>query len=328
MPEDSAPTTQDSPETVPADEPVSKLDAALKAGEFVVSVEVVPPRIPSFAALDEVIEAIRDVAVGVNVTDFAGANVRISSAMVCNYLLQHGIEPIFQMTCRDRNRLAMQGDLLGLLAQGLRNVFCVTGDHISLGDHPESKPVYDMDSILLLQMYDDMRKKGVFANGDEIRETPKKEHVIPKFCLGAACNPFADPFEFRVDRLEKKADAGADFVQTQCIFDVDRLREFMKRVCDRGLHERIKVIGGVMPCKSHRPLLYMRDNVPGLRVPEEIISRLEGAEDKKAEGVDVAVETVQQLREMEGIAGIHIMTLSWEEIAPVIVERAGLDKLE
>jgi methylenetetrahydrofolate reductase (NADPH) len=314
-------------EPAPAAEPVSKLDAALKAGKFVVSVEVVPPRVPSFAALDEVVEAIRGVAVGVNVTDFAGANVRISSAMVCKYLLEKGVEPIFQMTCRDRNRLAMQGDLLGLLAQGLRNVFCVSGDHITLGDHPGAKPVYDLDSILLLQMYNDMRTKGVFANGDLIRETPKTEQVIPKFCLGGACNPFADPFEFRVDRLEKKADAGADFVQTQCIFDLDRFRRFMDLVCKRDLHKRIRIIGGVMPCKSHRPLLYMRDNVPGMRIPEEVLKRLEGAEDKKAEGIDIAVETVEALRDMEGVAGIHIMTLSWEEVAPILVERAGLDKL-
>ncbi|NCO42929.1 MAG: 5,10-methylenetetrahydrofolate reductase [Armatimonadetes bacterium CG_4_10_14_3_um_filter_66_18] len=307
--------------------PVSKLDAALKAGEFVVSVEVVPPRIPSFAALDKVVEAIESVAVGVNVTDFAGANVRISGAMVCKYLLEKGVEPIFQMTCRDRNRLAMQGDLLGLLAQGLRNVFCVSGDYISLGDHPEAKAVYDIDSVNLIKMYNDMRTKGVFANGDLIRETPKTEHVIPKFCLGGACNPFADPFEFRVDRLAKKAAAGADFVQTQCIFDLDRFERFMKLVCERGLHKQIKIIGGVMPCKSHRPLLYMRDNVPGVRIPDEVIKRLEGAEDKKAEGVNIAVETVQRLRNMEGVAGIHIMTLSWEEVAPILVERAGLDKL-
>lgn len=305
-------------------EPVSNLHRALRNGDFVVSVEVVPPRVPSFAQLDEVIEAVRDVAVAVNVTDFAGANVRMSSAMVCNYLLDKGVEPILQMTCRDRNRLAMQGDLLGLLAQGLRNVFCVTGDHLSLGDHPQAKPVYDLDSVLLLQMYDGMRKRAVFANGDAIRETPKKPIVRPRFCLGAACNPFADPFEFRVDRLEKKSAAGADFVQTQCIFDLDRFSRFMELVRARGLHRRIKIIGGVMPCKSHRPLLYMRDNVPGMRIPEAVIERLEGAADKKAEGVNIAVETAQALHEMEGVAGIHIMTLSWEEIAPVIVDRAGL----
>jgi len=324
VPEQPVPSSEEAPVAWPPPEPVSNLDRALRNGEFVVSVEVVPPRVPSFAQLDKVIETIRDVAVAVNVTDFAGANVRMSSAMVCNYLLNNGLEPIFQMTCRDRNRLAMQGDLLGLLAQGVRNVFCVTGDHISLGDHPQAKPVYDLDSILLLQMYDRMRKRAEFANGDAIRETPKKPIVQPQFCLGAASNPFADPFEFRVDRLEKKANAGADFVQTQCIFDLDRFDRFMEMVRKRELHKRIKIIGGVMPCKSHRPLVYMRDNVPGMRIPEAVIKRLEAADDKKAEGVNLAVETVQALHEMEGVAGIHLMTLGWDEIVPVIVERAGL----
>jgi methylenetetrahydrofolate reductase (NADPH) len=228
------------------------------------------------------------------------------------------------MTCRDRNRLAIQSDLLGAYVLGLRNLLCLSGDHQSFGTHPYAKNVYDLDSIQLVQMLKNMRDEKIFECGEEIRNTKKSDILEPRMFLGVAANPFADPFEFRVIRLAKKIKAGADFVQTQCIFDLPKFKEWMEMVVDRGLHEKVYILAGVMPIKSYRVLQYMKNNVAGMSIPDDLIKRMKGAENPKAEGVEVCVEMIQQLREIPGIHGVHIMAVEWEEIVPDIVKKAGL----
>jgi len=235
------------------------------------------------------------------------------------------------MTCRDRNRLAIQSDLLGAYALGARNLLCLTGDHQSFGNHPTAKNVHDLDSIQLIRMVRDMRDEHRFQCGDEIKG------VWPRFFIGAAANPFGDPFEFRPYRLVKKVAAGVDFIQTQLIYDIPRFREFMKRVVDTGLHEKVYILAGVGPLKSAGAARYMRDKVPGMIVQEEYVTRMDGAvagipkEDKKGrkeawqrEGIQICIEQIQEIREIEGVAGVHIMAIEWEEAVRPIMEGAGL----
>jgi len=257
--------------------------------------------------------------------------VRMSSIAAGVILIQEGMDPIIQMTCRDRNRLGMQSDLLGAAALGIKNVLCLTGDHQSFGNHPTAKNVHDLDSIQLVRMVKDMRDEGRFQCGEEIPGGG------PRFFIGAAANPFGDPFEFRPYRLAKKVAAGADFIQTQLIYDIPRFREYMKRVVDMGLHEKVFILAGVGPLKSVGMAKYMRDHVPGMIVSDEYIERMEAAvrhidkADKKAraaawqqEGIRICIEQIQQIREIEGVAGIHIMAIEWEEAIRPIVEGAGL----
>jgi methylenetetrahydrofolate reductase (NADPH) len=221
------------------------------------------------------------------------------------------------MVVRDRNRLALQSDLVGAAALGIRNVLCLSGDHQRFGNHPTSKGVYDIDSIQFLQMVRTMRDEHQFINGEEFTgDTP--------FFIGAAANPFADPFEFRVTRLVKKINAGADFIQTQGIFDVPKFVEWMRMVADKGLHERTHILAGLIPMKSVGMARYMANNVSGLSLPKELVDRMADAKDPKEEGVRICLETIEQLKEVEGIAGIHIMAVAWEDIVPRIVEEAGL----
>jgi len=236
--------------------------------------------------------------------------------------LQEGMEPIVQVTCRDRNRMAIQSDLLGAAAMGIKNVLCLTGDHPSLGNHPQSKPVFDLDSLQLTQMVRNMRDEKQFQNGEELNPEPR-------LFVGAVENPFGHPLQFRSVRLAKKVNAGADFIQTQLIFNIKRFREWMQEVRDRGIHERVYILAGVGPIRSAGAARFMRDRVPGMDVPEEVVQRMAGVERNEArkEGIKICVETIQELREMEGIAGIHIMALEWEEAVGEIVETAGLKPL-
>jgi methylenetetrahydrofolate reductase (NADPH) len=265
----------------------------------------------------------------VNITDNQTAIVRMSSIGAAVLTLQAGLEPIMQMTCRDRNRLAMQADLLGAYALGLRNILCLSGDHQTFGNHPQSKNVHDLDSMQLIQMVVALRDKSCFQCGEEIKG------VNPRFFVGAAENPFGDPFDWRPYRLGKKAKAGADFIQTQLIYNIPRFREFMKRVVDLGVHEQLQILAGVGPLKTAGAAKYMRDQVPGMDVPDEIVTRMEaagkGIEDKKAkaaalreEGIKICVEQIQELREIPGVRGIHLMAIEWEEAVPIILEKAGL----
>jgi len=253
------------------------------------------------------------------VTDNQTSVVRMSSIAACSLLKQAGLNPIMQMTTRDRNRIALQSDILGAWALGLDTMLCLSGDHQRFGDHPTAKNVYDVDSIQLIQTVYRMREEGKFINGEEIKDPPR-------FYIGAASNPFADPFEIRVPRLAKKVAAGVDFIQTQCIYNIEKFREFMKRVVDRGLHEKVKILGGVTPMKSVGMARYMAKSVPGMDVPDPVINRLKDAGKGNAakEGIRIAIETIQQLREMEGVAGVHIMAIEWEEKVKEIAEGAGL----
>ena len=297
----------------------SRLEKILESGAFAVTSECGPPRGSDPEVVREKGELLRGHVDAVNVTDNQTSVVRMSSIAASVILKQMGLEPICQMTTRDRNRIAIQSDLLGAAALGMTNLLCLSGDHQRFGDHPTAKNVYDIDSIQLIHTVHQMREEGKFINGEEIK-TP------PKFFIGAAANPFADPFAIRVPRLAKKAAAGVDFIQTQCIYNMDKFKEWMKGVVDRGLHEKVKILAGVTPMKSVGMARYMKRSVPGMDVPDEVIKRLQGAGKGNAatEGIKFCVEQIQELKEMEGIAGVHLMAIEWEEKVPEMVKAAGL----
>ena len=295
----------------------SRLEKLLGAGEFVVCGEMSPPQGADGEQINKKSAYFRGFVDAVNLTDNQSAVVRMSSVTSAILALQNGLEPIIQMTCRDRNRLAMQSDLLGASAFGIKNVLCLSGDHQSMGNHPHAKSVYDIDSIHLIDMVRNMRDEKKFECGEEMK-------VEPRFFIGCAANPYASPFEFRVVRLQKKIEAGADFVQTQAVFDVKVFEEFMKLARERGLHERAHIIAGILPVRSAKALLFMKENVSGMSIPEELINRMAGAEDPKEEGIKIAVELIQQMRGIAGVAGVHLMPVMWESIIPTVVERAGL----
>lgn len=287
-------------------------------GEFVVSGEIGPPKHSNPEIIKEHAQLLKDYVDAANLTDNQTAIVRISSIASAVHTLGEGLEPIVQMTVRDRNRIGIQSDLLGAASLGVKNVLCLSGDHQSFGNHPTSKNVHDLDSIQLVAALKQMRDEKKFVCGEDMKESE------PRFLIGAVANPFGDPFEYRVMRLEKKINAGADFIQTQCIFDMERFERWMDMVRERGLHKKTKIVAGLMPLKSHKAARYMQKNVSGMIVPDSIIERMENAEDRKAEGVEICVEQIKHLQKMEGIAGVHIMAVAWEEIIPTIVEKAGL----
>jgi len=302
------------------DRPVgSRLEQVLREGTFAVTVELNPPDSANPEDVYKTARVLAPVCHAMNVVDASGANVHMSSLAVCALLVRAGYEPVYQISARDRNRIAIQGDLLGAAALGIRNVLFITGDHVSRGDHPHAKPVFDLDSIQMLHTARIMRDHGHFLSGREL-STP------PSLFLGAVANPFVPPYEDRVERLEKKVRAGAQFVQTQYCFDVDRLRAFMQRVRDRGLDRKVHILVGVGPLRSARAAEYMRSHIPGIVIPDAIIRRLRSVPRKKQqeEGVRIAVELIQQIREIDGIAGVHIMAFRQEEWVPYIVEEAGL----
>lgn len=296
----------------------SNLAKILSSGHFAVTGELGPPKSANLKTLRHHAEAMRDYVDACNITDNQTAIVRTSSIGVAANLLQMGIEPVVQMTCRDRNRISLQSDLLGAVSFGVRNFLLLQGDHGKFGNEAGTKNVYDLDSMQLIQAVKKMRDEGVFIGGDKL------EHPLPNIFIGAVANPFADPFEYRPFRLAKKIEAGAQFIQTQCIFDLDRFERWMEKVRELGLHKKVYIMGGVTPIKSLGAARYMQNNVSGMIVPDSIIERLKGAQDKKKEGIQIAVETIQRLKEIEGVAGVHIMAIAWEEIVPEIVERAGL----
>ncbi|HET6456764.1 MAG TPA: methylenetetrahydrofolate reductase [Armatimonadota bacterium] len=295
----------------------SKLERLLMAGEFVVCGELGPPQSADPEVIRKKCKNFAGYVDAVNLTDNQSAIVRMSSIASAIITLLEGLEPVIQMTCRDRNRIAIQSDILGAAAFGIKNILCLSGDHMSTGNHPQAKPVFDMDAISLISMIKAMRDDKVFQCGEEIK-------VEPRVFIGGAANPFAEPFEWRTIRLAKKIKAGADFIQTQAVFDVPRFEEFMKAVRERGLHKQVYIIAGVLPARSAKALGYMKDEVPGMRVPEEFLKRMEAAEDPKEEGVTICAELIRQIRDIEGVAGVHIMPVMWESIMPTLVERAGL----
>ncbi len=297
----------------------SRLEKILRSGLFAVTGECGPPRGADAEVIRKKCQVLKGKADAFNITDNQTSVVRMSSIASAVIMMQEGMEPTMQMVCRDRNRIAIQSDILGGAALGIKNMLCLSGDHQKFGDHPQSKNVFDLDSIQLIQTVRRMRDEGKFLGGDEIKG-------VPRLFIGAAENPFADPFEIRVPRLAKKIAAGVEFIQTQCIFNVAKFREWMKGVVDRGLHEKCFILGGVTPFKSFGMARYMAKNVPGMDVPDDMLKRMKDtAKEKQAEeGINIAIETIQQLKEMEGIAGVHIMAIEWEEKVGEIAEKAGL----
>jgi methylenetetrahydrofolate reductase (NADPH) len=308
----------------------SNLEKVLRAGHFAATGELGPPASANAEVIKKKAQYLKGNVDSVNITDNQTAVVRMSSISVGFMLMQLGIEPNIQMTARDRNRIAIQSDLLGAAALGIKNLLCLTGDHQTFGNHPMAKNVFDMDSIGMLMMARAMRDEGVVQSGD-------KMDVPPRFFLGAAANPFADPFDFRPYRLAKKIKAGADFIQTQIVFNVPKFAEYMKRAGDLGLLDGVYILAGVSPIKSLGAARYMATKVPGMDVPDEYVQRMADAvkgipkEEKKArnaawaeKGIDICVEIIQQVRQIPGVAGVHIMAIEWEEAVPTIVEKAGL----
>lgn len=302
----------------------SRLEETLVGGQFVVTAELGPPKSADVDLLKRKAEILKDHVVAVNITDNQTAVVRMSSITSAVSVLQTGLEPTIQVTCRDRNRIAIQSDILGAAALGIRNVLCLTGDHQKFGDHPQAKGVFDLDSVQLIQMLKRMRDENKFQCGDEIRNSKKDPGVQPKLFIGAATNPLAEPLELAVVRLAKKIAAGAQFVQTQPVFDIQRFQEWMAAVREKQLDSKAHILAGVMPVKSHKVLNYLNKNVPGIKVRDELIDRMKAASDAKGEGIKVCVETIEELRKVEGVHGIHIMAVEWEEVVPEIVKKAGL----
>lgn len=302
----------------------TNLERVLQAGHFAITAELGPPKSADVEVIKTKAAYLKGIVDAVNITDNQTAIVRMSSIAAGVLALKEGLEPVIQITCRDRNRIAIQSDVLGAYALGLKNILCLTGDHQVFGNHPTSKNVFDMDSIQLIQALKNMRDEKVFICGDEIKNSKKAPVVEPRIFIGGAANPFGDPFEFRVIRLAKKVNAGVDFIQTQCIYDMERFEKWMKQVRERGLHKKVKILAGLTPLKSVGMAKYMRDSVAGLTVPDYYLERLSKVEDKAAEGIKICVEQIKRLREIEGVAGIHLMAIEWERRVPEIVEAAGL----
>ncbi len=298
----------------------SNLARVINAGHFAVCVEVSPPVGPNIEAIEREIKTLKGCGDAFNVTDNQSAMVHVSSLAVSIMLKQAGMEPVIQFTGRDRNRLGLQGDLLGGAVFGINTVLCLSGDHPIWGDHPGAKPVYDLDSINIIRMVRMMRDNQVFENGKQI---PKK---APDFFIGAVENPFAPPYDYRPMRLAKKIVAGAQFFQTQLIFNVSRFREFMKRVVDLGLHEKCTILAGVGPIRSLRVAEYMKNEVAGMDVPDWVVKRVEGLskEDQQKAGVDICLEIAREVSEIEGVKGLHVMAVNWPAAVPQIVKELGL----
>ncbi len=298
----------------------SNLEKLLKAGEFVVTGELGPPKGNDTDVVRKKAEMLKGNVDAFNITDNQTAVVRMSSIAAAAVVAGMGMEPVMQMVCRDRNRIAMQSDIIGAAALGIKNMLCLSGDHQSLGNQPQSKGVFDIDSIQLINAVRRMRdEKRILDMEGEM------EGEMNMF-IGAAANPFAEPFEFRPYRLKKKVDAGVDFVQTQCIYDMKLFKEWMNKIRDLGLHEKCYILAGVTPLKSIAMTRYMSKNVSGVIVPDAILKRMKKAPKRKAaeEGIQICCEQIEELREIEGVHGIHLMAIEWENRVGEIVEKANL----
>jgi len=293
----------------------SNLQKVLEAGHFSVTSEVGPPMSADADFVRNLSKDIAGLVDAANVTDCQAAVVRMSSVAASYLALQEGVEPILQMTCRDRNRIAIQSDLLGAYALGIKNLLILSGDHQCVGNHPQSKNVFDVDSIQLLKAMNDHMENGVFIGGS-------KSKMPAQFFLGATANPFADPEEMQLIRLEKKLNAGARFIQTQAVYNIDRFNSWMEKVRDRGLHERAYILAGIVVNKSQKSI-EITATVPGMDIPEVLIDRMRDAEDKQAEGLAIALELIKDIRKVEGIKGLHIMAIGWDAIVPELLNKAG-----
>ena len=302
-----------------SEKPISRLQEILAKGEFAVTAECGPPRGTNPEVIRKKGKVLNGYVDAVNVTDNQTAIVRMSSIAACAHLLKMGLEPVMQMVVRDRNRIALQSDIMGAYSLGIRNILCLSGDHQSFGSQPDALNVFDIDSMNLIRTVQIMRDEGKDMSGFDLNDPPA-------MFIGAAANPFADPFEYRVIRLAKKIDAGADFIQTQCIYNMDRFKEWMKMAREEGLTEKVHILGGVTPLKSAGMAKFMNNKVAGMDVPEAVIDRMAGVSKEKAveEGLKICLETIAELREIKGVHGVHIMAIEWEDIVGKIVESAGL----
>lgn len=297
----------------------SKLEKILAAGHFAVTSECGPPRGSDLEVITRKADMIKDFVDAINITDNQTSVTRLCSLAACIQLKLMGLEPILQMVTRDRNRIALQSDILGAASFDINNILCLSGDHQSFGDCAQGQNVHDIDSMQLIQTVRYMRDEGKFIGGDDIARPPK-------MFVGAAANPFADPFEIRVPRLAKKIEAGVEFIQTQCIYNLDKFEEWMKLARERGLNKKVHILAGVTPFKSVGMAKYMKNRVPGMDVPDELVKRMADTPKEKQpeEGINICVESMERLKEVEGVRGFHIMAIEWEEKVPEIVERVGL----
>ena len=298
-------------------QPTRTLRDKLAAGEFVVTAEFSPPDSADPAEVAHRAVPFSGLVDALNVTDGSGAHCHLSSLACCVLLAQEGFEPILQISCRDRNRIAVQGDVLGAAALGIRNVLCLTGDGVQVGDHPEAKPVFDLDSLSLLGTLRTLRDEARFLSGRPLE-------TAPELFLGGAANPFVPPLPFRVERLAKKVAAGAQFVQTQYCFDTARLREYMAAVRERGLDRQVSILIGVGPLASARAARWIRSNVPGVNIPDAVVARLERAAKPRREGIALCAELIREIHEIPGVAGIHLMAYRQEAALAGILQQAGL----
>jgi methylenetetrahydrofolate reductase (NADPH) len=297
----------------------SQLKKVLTSGKFAVTAECGPPK----GADPEVVKSkgkiLKDHVDSINVTDNQTGVVRLSSLAACAILKAEGLDPVLQMVTRDRNRIALQSDILGASALGIRNILCLSGDHQSFGNQPQAKGVFDIDSIQLIQTVRKMRDAGEIIGGEKLT-TP------PQLFIGAVANPFADPFKYRAARLATKVNAGAEFIQTQCIYNLTRFKEWMGLVRDLGMADKVYILGGITPLKSAKMAEYMAKNVAGMDIPEEVINRMKAvpAKEQRQEGIKIAVEAIHELRDIKGVHGVHVMAIEWEEAVPQIVEESKL----
>lgn len=297
----------------------SRLKRVIEKGEFAVTAECGPPKGADPEAITRKAALLKDKVDAVNVTDNQTAIVRMSSLAACTLLREAGLDPVLQMVVRDRNRIALQSDILGASALGIKNVLCLSGDHHSFGNQPQAAGVFDLDSIQFLQTVKTMRDEGHILGGEPLTSPPD-------LFIGAAANPFADPMSFRVVRLAKKIKAGADFIQTQCIYNLERFEAWMTMAGDRGLLDRVAILGGVTPLKSAGMARYMKNRVSGMDIPDEVLNRMEKTpkEKQREEGITICVETVERLKEIPGVKGVHVMAIEWEEAVEEILARSGL----
>jgi methylenetetrahydrofolate reductase (NADPH) len=297
----------------------SKLEKILAAGHLAVTSECGPPRGSDPEVITEKANLIKDYVDAINITDNQTSVTRMCSLAACIQLKLMGLEPVLQMVTRDRNRIALQSDILGAASFDIHNMLCLSGDHQSFGDCPTGQNVHDIDSMQFLQTVRLMRDQGKFLGGDDIKRPPQ-------IFVGAAANPFADPFEIRVPRLAKKIAAGAEFIQTQCIYNMEKFELWLKMAGDRGLLEKVYILAGVTPFKSAGMARYMKNRVPGIEVPDELVKRMADTpkEKQSEEGVKICIEQIQHLKEVEGVRGFHIMAIEWEEMVPEIVKKSGL----
>ncbi len=294
-----------------------RLERALREGRFAVTAELNPPDSSDPEEVYERALVLAEVCDAINATDASGANTHMSSVGICSLLTRAGYAVVMQISCRDRNRIAIQGDVLGAAAMGVSNILCLTGDGVQAGDQPAAKPVFDLDSISLLQTIRTMRDESRFLSGRKITSPPR-------VFLGAAANPFAPPLDYRALHMGKKVAAGAQFVQTQYCFDLALFERFMTKVRDLGLHQSCFILAGVGPLASARAARWMRTNVPGIHIPDDVIRRLEGNPNQKAEGKRLCIELIQQIREIKGVAGVHVMAYRQEELVSEIITQSGI----